>query len=805
MVDNASVPAPEVVLDPTPSPEPIPRPLDLLLVEPDPEEARRIAGALREVAAVRRVTSLEEAAPLLRERGPDLILVELRASRDREAGPPRIPLANLDSLRHPWVALTAPGDEAAANAALAAGAIDYLLMSDATIADLPHLVERARREWLLSAEFRVAQEKLRRSEAFHRSLVDSASDAIFTASPDGRYADVNRAACELLGYAREELIGLRVADTTLPEDLPSVEANLERMRRGERVIRVRSMRRKDGSTVRVEISGSLLPDGHLLGVGRDITERERVERELRDSEERFRGLIERFPIPLVVHSAGTIDFVNTATVRVMGGGTPESFLGKPLLDLFHPDSRPDADTRIARLHETAHPVGVIREMFLRRDGVTIDVELMGTAITYRGRPASQLVFRDVSAEVREEKERERLAAQLRQAQRLETIGTLAGGIAHDFNNIIQAVLGFAEMAKADVPPRSRTSGDLDNIILAARRAKHLVEQILMFSRLDDRERRLVDLRPIVLESLELLRATIPKTLEIRHDLVDRECRVFADPTQVQQVVMNLGTNSFQAMREKGTCIEVVLDLVAETEERVEGGGGKEPDHGTTAREGEAMTWVRLRVRDDGPGMPDSVRDRIFEPFFTTKDIGEGTGLGLSVVHGIASSHGARISVDAEPGVGTTFEILWPAAGSEPGTLEVEPEQSFTPGKGRILVVDDEPAIARMIRRALARMGYDVVETTKSPEALAAFRSHPDLFDLVLTDQTMPHLTGVDLIAKIREVRPDIPVILMTGYSETVGPERAAELGVGGFLMKPVTSGELGEAIARVLSRARLKG
>ncbi len=756
----------------------------VLAVEPDPDVARRIEATLERTADVRLTGSLREARDLLDGEEWDLVLLEIDFpdGSGLDLLPARTPEEEESPVPGPtWLALGKEDDGPTAAKALDSGADDYLVMSEASWRILPALVARARKMRRLAKE-------LRRSAEFGRNLVAEAPDAIFVASPEGRYLDVNRAGCELIGYTREEILARSIGDFVLTDEASDVRVGIERLRRGESVLMTRRLRRKDGSVVDAELSTWGLPDGRMMAFIRDITARVRAEQELRESEERYRLLVEGAPLPIVVHRDGKIVFLNSAAIRMLGGedADADEFIGKCVLDFVHPDIRETVRARLDRGDRNRGSTEMIRERFMRLDGDPIDVEFVTTPVVYHGDPAAQTILLDVTMQVRQEAERERLRSQLRQAQRLETIGTLAGGIAHDFNNIIQAIMGFAEMARADVEPDSRTYRDLDHILLGARRAKHLVEQILTFSRLDDRDRCILDLRSIVRESLELLRATLPRTIEIRQNLCQEPCLISADPTQVQQVIMNLGANSYQAMRETGGTFEVALD-----------GPTGDDDHGAGADKGDPL--IRVRVRDDGPGMAPEVTARIFEPFFTTKDVGEGTGLGLSVVHGIVASHGGVISVVSEPGVGTEFEILWPCATAAEAADSDEADATIPTGKGRILVVDDERAIVTMVKRILERVGYEVVETTGSREALEAFRSHPDLFDLVLTDQTMPFMIGTELIEEIRRIRPGIPAILMTGYSETVGPKRAAELGIGEFLMKPVTSGELGRAVHRALS------
>ncbi len=370
---------------------------------------------------------------------------------------------------------------------------------------------------------------------------------------------------------------------------------------------------------------------------------------------------------------------------------------------------------------------------------------------------------------------------------MEAIGTLAGGIAHDFNNILTPILGYTDMIIDDVPEDSRIRADMEKVIKAANRAKDLVQQILTFSRQVEQERKPVKIHLVVKEALKLLRATLPTTIEIRQN-IDTGCgAVLADPTQIHQVLINLCTNAYHAMRESGGVIEVSLGMVEISTELAM--------NYPNLHEG---TYVRLTVSDTGHGMDRGTIERVFEPFFTTKGVGAGTGLGLSVVHGIVVSHGGEITIESELGKGTRFHVHLPRADSVV-EREAPRDDPIPEGKERILFVDDEEEIARMGKRMLERLGYDVTMRTSSVEALEAFRSQPDGFDLVITDQTMPDMTGVEFVGELLRIRPDLPIILMTGFSEMVTPETAKKIGVREFIMKPIMILDLGKAIRRVLN------
>jgi signal transduction histidine kinase len=388
-------------------------------------------------------------------------------------------------------------------------------------------------------------------------------------------------------------------------------------------------------------------------------------------------------------------------------------------------------------------------------------------------------------------ERQQLAEQLRQAQKMEAIGTLAGGIAHDFNNILAAILGFAELATSHLPPSSTVWHYLQAVLTAGKRARDLVQQILAFSRKQSSERQRCHLQPLLKETLTLLRAALPSTIVIHQHIAEEAGAVVVDPTQIHQVVMNLCTNAAHAMRDKGGLLEVGLEAV-------------EVDVPLAAQH-PALTpgpYVRLTVRDTGHGMTPEVVQRIFEPYFTTKAPGEGTGMGLAVVHGIVLSHGGAITVASTPRQGTAFAVYLPQMAEGAPPRKAPPLTPLPLGKECILFVDDEAALAAMGQAMLERLGYEVVACSSSLEALEMFRAAPRRFDLVITDQTMPYLTGEALVRTLRDMRPDVPIILCTGFSHSLDAQKAQALGINAFLMKPWQGDDLARAVREALGEGR---
>ena len=395
------------------------------------------------------------------------------------------------------------------------------------------------------------------------------------------------------------------------------------------------------------------------------------------------------------------------------------------------------------------------------------------------------LMEDITERKQMEEERKRLEVQLQQAQKMESIGTLAGGIAHDFNNILTPIIVQTELSLLDLTDESPVWFNLQEVLKAGNRAKDLVAQILTFSRQTEQQPIPLKIAPIAREAIKLLRASLPTTIEIRFDLREGSDTVMADPTQIHQVFMNLCTNAGHAMQETGGILQVSLSDI-----------DVDSDFAVKHTDLEPGPYLKLTVSDTGHGISPEVMARIFHPFFTTKDRTEGTGMGLSVVHGIISGYGGAITADSEPGKGAIFNVFLPRTRSK--VLEKkELIRQLPTGNERILVVDDEKSMVDTLKKMLARLGYRVVVRTSSIEALEAFRSGPDNFDLVITDMTMPNLTGDKLAQKLLAIRSDIPIILCTGFSERISKEKATEIGIKAFVMKPVAMSEMAVTIRRV--------
>ncbi len=525
----------------------------------------------------------------------------------------------------------------------------------------------------------------------------------------------------------------------------------------------------------------------------DITERKQAEEALRTSEERYRTLVEGSIQGLsIISEDGTRLFANAALADMLGYAHPQELIGRSVCDNIAPhDLERLMQYACARYRGEPAPMR-FEYQGLRKDGSTVWLENVVTLITWGGQPAHLVTLVDMTERKRAEEERQRLEDQLRQSQKMEALGTLAGGIAHEFNNALSAILGFTDLTQRSLAPGSIAWANLQEVLKAGDRVKDLVQQILAFSRQSDQDREPLAVPVVVQEVLTLLRASLPTTIGMRQHITSDRGIVLTNRTQIYQIVMNLCTNAEYAMRETGGRLEIGVDTF-------------EVDASFAAchchlRPG---PYVRVTVWDTGPGIAPDVLTRIFDPFFTTKNVGEGTGMGLAIVHGIVTSHSGAITVESARGEGATFAIYLPQI-DETAVQETDPvEEEVQQGKGCVLFVDDEDMLARLGQSMLERLGYEVVARTSSVEALAAFQAMPQQFDLVITDQTMPHMTGEHLAVALRRIRPDIPIILCTGFSHIIDAEKAQAAGIDAFCMKPLVTRDLAVTIQQVLAnRAR---
>ena len=517
---------------------------------------------------------------------------------------------------------------------------------------------------------------------------------------------------------------------------------------------------------------------------RMIQERNRAEAALRGSERNYRELVQSANcIILRMDTNGQVIFFNNYAQRFFGY-REEEIIGKNVVGTIVPQKDSSGFDLAAMIKD----IGVNPERYVsnenenvRRNGELVRVTWMNKVIyDEEGR------IREILAVGIDVTEKWKLEKRLAQAQKMEAIGTLAGGIAHDFNNILSAIIGYTELSLLDTPKDDPIQNNFKQVLKASGRAKELVRQILTFSRRRENELQPIKVNLIVNEAIKLLRASLPSTIQIRHK-IESNLTVLSDTTSIHQILMNLCTNSSYAMQENDGILEINLSDVDLDSKFTGQHPGVKPGK-----------FIKLTVSDTGCGMSPEVLGRIFDPFFTTKKVGQGTGMGLSVVHGIVENHGGAITVESSPGQGTIFSLFLPASEA----VSITPEDSvqlMVTGTEHILFVDDEDFQADIAKRLLVRLGYRVTARTDSLEALELFRQAPDKFDLVITDMTMPAMTGDVLAAKIISIRPDIPIIVCTGYSERIDKKIIKKIGIRELAMKPLVMKDIAEMIRRVLA------
>jgi len=515
---------------------------------------------------------------------------------------------------------------------------------------------------------------------------------------------------------------------------------------------------------------------------RDSIVLRQVEAALWESEKKYQDLYDNAPDMFASVNAKTATIINcNQTLADKLGYTKEEIIGRPISDMHSPISAEYAKENIFPVFMRTGIIEGEELQLQRKDGGKIDVNLSITGVSdEKGNILqSRLIWRDIT-------ERKKLEAQLQQSQKMEVIGTLAGGLAHDFNNILNIIIGNTELAVDNVPERNPAHQNLVEIRQASLRARDVVKQILAFSRHSIEEKKPIRIAPIITESLKLLRASIPTTIEIRRNLSAEQDTILADATQINQVLINLCTNAAYSMRENGGVLEVNLDNIQIDE------GEKAAYYGLIPGD-----YIRLTVNDTGSGIEPEIIERIFDPYFTIKSAGKGNRMGLAVVHRIIKSHGGNITANSEPGKGATFEVVFPVVEIE-AELEIKTSDSIPRGTERILFIDDEMLIVKIAKQMLYRLGYQVDARISNLEALEVFRKSPDAFDLIITDYTMPNMTGRALAKELMCIRPDIPIILCTGFNEQIDEDVAKKMGIKAFVMKPIGVREIATTIREVL-------
>ena len=573
-----------------------------------------------------------------------------------------------------------------------------------------------------------------------------------------------------------------------PDDLERVREGLYRLARGEDEANENQFRfrTKSGDWMWILGRGRIFQRDtsgrptRIIGTHIDITDLKTVESEKHRTQARFEQVVMKSHAGILIAQDGIIRFANPSLAEITGYSVDE-LTDRPVIDIIHPmDREMVMDRHVRRLRGEALPEYYTFRSIDKEDR-ELWLEINAIVFEWLGRPAILCFIRDVTFSKAMEK-------QLLQAQKMQAIGTLAGGIAHDFNNIVSAIMGYTEICLMEAPKDSRRAKRLGQIMQASHRASALVNQILAFSRQEETDQKPVNLAVIVKEVMRLVRASIPSSVTFETQIDSDSGPVMADPTRIHQVIMNLCANAAHAMREAGGVLRVGLTAC----------DVDDTGYTATIRGLIPGAYVRLAVSDTGHGIDPIIVKKIFDPYFTTKRRGEGTGLGLSVVHGIVTQLGGAITVYSEPDKGTTFHVYLPKITADEEDAQATEQAPIAGGNETILVVDDDGVLLEMTHEMLEGLGYQVVSRASSLEALHAFTANPKRFDLVLTDQTMPGMTGLELADKIRLLSFSTPVILCSGFSIGIPQKRIDALGIRAVLKKPILRRELAETIRRTL-------
>jgi PAS domain S-box-containing protein len=667
---------------------------------------------------------------------------------------------------------------------------------------------------------------LRASEKKYKEFAEFLPQIVYETDCDGNFTFLNRNGLEAFGSASSHFAaGINVADMVHVEDREAFLDSIKKVLADERPAGDQyRILKKDGGALPVVTYLSPIKEGDKIigirGVAVDITdlirmqnelhaantqledrvrartallnemnakllleiqERKSAEEALGESEAKYRAVVENIEEAYYeVNLAGDMLFFNDSLCRILGY-TRQELTGMNYKNFVDPASVNEVFKKFNTSYEIGKPVAISGGDFVTKDGARRGVE---TSISLM--KDAQNVPRGFRGIIRDVTERQDLQRQLFEAQKMEAIGTLAGGIAHDFNNILFVIIGFTELALEDTPEESVLHSNLEAVLISAKRARDLVRQILTFSRQRVEKKGPIYVAPLVKETIKFLRASLPATIRIKQKIAPDLKPILADPTQIHQILMNLCTNACHAMKNTGGALSVTLECVHPASE--------DPK---LSLQGDS--YLKLAVSDTGVGIPANLTDRIFEPYFTTKKIDGGTGLGLAVVHGIVKSYNGALAVKSEEGLGTTFEIFLPTAELEEFTDHPVGEL-IRGGSERILLVDDEPVIIKMGAEILGSLGYKVTTGAGSLKAIELFRRNPHDFDLVITDMTMPDATGIDLAGAIKKIRPEIPIIVCTGFSELLEDKDHHDLPIDAIVTKPLLKSELAEIVRRVLDK-----
>ncbi len=629
--------------------------------------------------------------------------------------------------------------------------------------------------------------QLKESESRYKSLVELSPEAVFV-HQNGQIKYINRSGAKIFRTTNPlKLIDKPVIELIHPDFHKTELSNIEKVYRDHTTLPPQELKylTLDKEAINVESTGTYIEYSGkpaMLNVIRDITERQLAEKSLRESEEKFRKIAENSLVGVNIIQNDILIYVNPKFAEIFGYSISECLNNMHFSQLVYPKDLSIVQKNLRKRMSGERKSVNYAFRGIKKSGEIVHVEIFGSTIEFNGKPAAVGIILDIT-------DRKKLERQLQQSQKLESIGNLAGGIAHDFNNILSSIIGFTELALDDVEKGTFLEDSLKEVYTAGIRATDLVKQILAFARQSGEEKKPIQMDKIAQEVLKLIRSTIPSTIEIKEKL-ESHSLIMGNKSQVHQLFMNLCANAAHAMEDKGGILKVELTDV----NRIDLPPNQKSDL-------KADNYIKATVSDTGSGIPPNVINSIFEPYFTTKGVGEGTGMGLALVHGIVDSYGGKITVESELDKGSIFRVYLPITKTSEvkGHFEVE---KLPFGNEHILIVDDELPLAKMGSRILEGLGYRVTIRTSSIEALELFRSKPNDFDLVITDMTMPNMTGDELTAELLALRYNIPVILLTGYSNKISEKSAPDIGIRAFAYKPIIKADLAKIVRKILDEAK---